>query len=304
MNSEVKTYGAVLLAMILWGFSFVGTKLVLTSFPVFTYIAIRFSLAALIFLLLLKKRGFPRLGKKTHLKILLIAAFEPFLYFIFETLGLSITTASKASLLIAVIPMVVLIFARVMIGERINRKNLTGIILSFGGIFLLVTGGADFSWFAGGKSGTILGDLLILGAVITASLYIVLTRELTRKVSSFHITAFQILYATLFFLPLLFIDVFTMDWKGISFPSLGGLLFNVFGATIGAFLLYNYALTKLSASRSSLFINGIPIVTAFAAWFILGERLTPVQIAGGALVILSVTLTNLGRRNVEPLAPS
>jgi len=304
LNNDVKTYGAVLLAMVLWGFSFVSTKIILTSFPVFTYIAIRFSLASVVFLLLLKKRGFPKLGKKTHFRLVLIAAFEPFLYFIFESLGLSITTASKASLLIAVIPMVVLIFARIMIGEKITPKNLTGIILSFGGIFLLVSGGEDFSWSFGESGGTFLGDLLIMGSVVTASLYIVLTRELTQRVSSFHITAFQVLYATLFFLPLIFIDVFTMDWRGISYQSLGGLMFNVFGSTIGAFLLYNFALTKLSASRSSLFINGIPIVTAAAAWFILGERLTLVQFAGGALVILSVTLTNVSRRNVEPLAPS
>jgi drug/metabolite transporter (DMT)-like permease len=61
---------------------------------------------------------------------------------------------------------------------------------------------------------------------------------------------------------------------------------------IGAFLCYNYALSKLPATRAAIFINGIPVVTAIAAWLLLGEKLTLIQVGGGALVLFAVGLTN------------
>jgi len=63
------------------------------------------------------------------------------------------------------------------------------------------------------------------------------------------------------------------------------LLYLTIFATIGAFLCYNYALTKIPAFRAAVFINGIPVVTALGAWILLGESLTVVQAAGGVLVI-------------------
>jgi drug/metabolite transporter (DMT)-like permease len=63
-------------------------------------------------------------------------------------------------------------------------------------------------------------------------------------------------------------------------------------ATVGAFFCYNYALSKLPAVRAAVFINGIPVVTALGAWLILGEKLTLLQVGGGALVLISVALAN------------
>jgi drug/metabolite transporter (DMT)-like permease len=58
-------------------------------------------------------------------------------------------------------------------------------------------------------------------------------------------------------------------------------------------LAYNYALTRIEASRASVFINGVPVVTAVGAWFILGEKLTLLQVGGGALVLLAVFISNI-----------
>ncbi len=58
------------------------------------------------------------------------------------------------------------------------------------------------------------------------------------------------------------------------------------------FLFYNYALTQIPASQVAVFINGIPVVTAIGAWFILGESLTLLQMAGGLLVLIAVIVAN------------
>ena len=79
----------------------------------------------------------------------------------------------------------------------------------------------------------------------------------------------------------------------MSGRSVEALLYLTIFATIGAFLCYNYALSRIPASRAAVFINGIPVVTALGAWIVLGESLTPVQAAGGVLVLCAVFLTNL-----------
>ena len=88
-----------------------------------------------------------------------------------------------------------------------------------------------------------------------------------------------------------------LSWAAISPRSLVALLYLAVFATVAAFFFYNYALTKIPASRASIFINGIPVVTALGAWIILGERLTLLQGAGGVLVLAAVFITNLMNRN-------
>jgi drug/metabolite transporter (DMT)-like permease len=192
----LKTYAALVATMIFWGLSFVATKVALESIPTFTLVFIRFSLAALIFLLLRKGRKWPSFERKDHVKMVLLALFEPGLYFIFETIGLQYTSAPKTALIIATIPVVVLVLSAVMLGERTDGTNIAGIILSFGGIALLVVGDPEFSW---SLEGSLLGDLLIGGAVVSASLYMIFARDLGRTYSSVEITFVQIVYGALFF---------------------------------------------------------------------------------------------------------
>jgi drug/metabolite transporter (DMT)-like permease len=124
----------------------------------------------------------------------------------------------------------------------------------------------------------------------------ILVRDLGKEVSSFGITGFQIFYGTLFFAPFFLLNPRPI---GPVLPSsVGAVLFLASFATIGGFLCYNYALSKVSASRAAIFINGIPVVTAAGAWVILGERLGPVQLLGAAMVVLAVTLTNTASQKI------
>lgn len=91
-----------------------------------------------------------------------------------------------------------------------------------------------------------------------------------------------------------------LQWSSISGRSLVALAYLTVFATFGAFLCYNYGLTKVPASRASVFINGIPVVTALGAWLLLDEKLTMLQITGGLLVLFGVYLANLSGTQTEP----
>jgi len=288
-KAGVTIYAIICITVLLWGISFVATKIALVTIPVFTLIFVRFALAAVIFLVLTHGRTFPPFTRRDHIKVFLIALFEPGLYFIFETYGLQHTAAPKAALIIATVPIVVLIISFFMIGERTGIRSILGIILSFLGIGLLVAGDPGFSL---GLGGPLIGDLLILGAVISASFYTVIARDLGRKYSALKITTIQICYGAIFYAPAFLWEFPRVAWSTMTWQSVGALLFLSLGATVIAFLCYNHALTKIPAVQVSVFINGIPLVTAVAAWILLGETLTPTQLEGGLLVLIGVFLTN------------
>jgi len=275
--------------VVFWGLSFVATKIALETFPTFTLIFIRFSMAAFFFFLLMLSRGFPKFSGRDHARIFLTALFEPGLYFLFETIGLQYTSAPKTALIIATIPVAVLIFAFLFIGERPSVTSILGIVLSLIGISILVVGDPKFSWQLGGS---LLGDLLIMGAVITAALYMVCVRNLGKEHSALDITVFQMIYGALLYAPLFFWELPVVHWSAISSRSIVALAYLTIFATCAAFLFWNFALTKLPAGKASVFINGIPVVTAIGAWILLGETLTMLQICGGILVLTAVCLTN------------
>jgi drug/metabolite transporter (DMT)-like permease len=282
------TYLALALAVVFWGLSFVATKIALQSFTPFCLIFFRFFAAAIFFCLLFLRTGFPSLTTKELRSLMLLAIMQPGLYFLFETLGLQYTSATKTSLIIATIPFVVLILSALCLKERVRAINIVGIILSLGGVALLVFGGQAQSDF----HSMLLGDLLILGAVFAASIYMVMMRRLGATISSLQITGMQIIFGALLFFPAFLWDLPRFNWAEVSGESLIALAGLTLFATIGAFLCYNYALTKIPIARAAICINAIPLVTACGAWVVLGESLSPRQLLGGAIVLLAVFLAN------------
>lgn len=294
-TSALFTYLALAIAVLFWGLSFVATKIALQSFTPFCLIFFRFFAASIFFAVLLWRTGFPPLSGKTLRSLLLLTLMQPGLYFLFETTGLQYTSATKTSLIIATIPIVVLVLSAVYLKERLRPLNILGIILSLVGVALLIFGGAH-QITAGG---ILLGDILIFGAVLAASIYMIMTRRLGESLTSLQITGMQIIFGALLFFPAFLWDLPKLHWQAVSHESLIALIVLTIFATIVAFLCYNYALTRIPAAQAAVCINGIPLVTAGGAWMLLGETLAFLQMAGGALVLSAVLLANHTPKNNE-----
>lgn len=197
-KQHIQTYIALNATVVFWGLSFVATKVALESLTPFTLIFARFSAAACLFLIVMARHGFPRFNGQDHVKMFFLAVFEPGLYFLFETIGLQHTTAPKTALIIATIPVVVTVCAALFLHEHPRFSSLLGIALSVAGIAVLVMGDPEFSL---SMDSSLFGDLLILGAVISAALYIVMARNLGKNHSALEITGMQIIYGALFTFP-------------------------------------------------------------------------------------------------------
>lgn len=289
MNKAFLPYGALMLAVIFWGFSFIATKVALQSLTPFCLIFLRFSMASVFFGVLLFGRSAPPISRATFKKLVILAVLQPGLYFFFETYGLKYTTATKTALIIATIPIFVLILSNLFLKERLRLLNIVGVICSLIGVSLLIFG--DNS--ADPLGTMMIGDMLIAGAVLSAAVYTIFVRYLGQTVSPIQITGLQIIFGTVLFLPFFIWDARHVQWAEAARPE---VVVSVLGltvfATIGAFSCYNYALSKVAAARASVFVNAIPLVTAFGAWLLLGETLTATQMIGGLVVIGAVCLAN------------
>lgn len=284
--------------VLLWGSSFPVAKIVLRGMTPITYIFLRFTVASFLFGLLMLKK-FRRLPLRIHLKLFLIALFEPTLYFLFETSGLQYTSASSASLIIAGVPGMVALLAGIFLKERLNLQQWAGVILAIFGVVLLV----GFDDNAAYADSSLLGNALILLAVVSTAFYMIIARHISGEVGVLELTFYQVVYGMIQLLPLYLIFEDPVVLSEIPFESIGAFFFLVFGATIVAFLCYNYAISKIHVSRAAVFINGIPLVSVIVSAILLGERLGVNQFIGGAVVIAGVTLTNLRRSSRDTAAP-
>jgi drug/metabolite transporter (DMT)-like permease len=282
-------YSCILLTMFCWSFSYIASKIALQTFTVNALIVTRFLIASLIFLILLYFKGFPRFSKKDHFKIICTSFAFPFAYYYLETMALSYTTATEASVLSAIIPVVVLILSAIFLREKITLIATCGVIFSFIGILVLIFGnpGQKFQ-----LNGNFLGNTLMLGSVLSFSIYMIITRSLGGKYTAFEITSVQTIYGTILFCIFCFcITPHKFQIKSIGIENICAVLFLSIFATIVAFLCYNFALAKISATKASLFVNSVPVITSIAAWSILHEQLTMIQLTGGFIAVMAVTVT-------------
>lgn len=289
---------AMLGTMFLWGISFVASKHVLTEISPLTYMGVRFLIASLLLAVVMALRGRPRFSRKTHGMIALTALAEPVAYFLFESYGLRLTTATTASLVIATTPMAVMIIAALFLKEKISPRGIAAVFISLGGIVLLVLGGGADSGTASSlipsaeTAQRFLGVSLVFGAVLSAAFYITLARNLTQKHDPINLTVIQTWWGA---------GVFVILWqaqapthRAVTLSTTGwiALLFLAAGATVSAFLLYNWALRYETAGRASLYINAIPVITAITGRVLLDERFTAMQIAGAVFVLAAVRLAS------------
>lgn len=280
--------GAVIclvVAMAIWGSSFIALKLTFAELPPLWVIFGRMALGSLVFLLAWRWRGRVQYRAGDWKYLLGLAACEPCLYFIFEALALQHTSAAQAGMITALLPLLVAMGAFVFLRERIGRTTLAGFLLALcGAVWLSLAGSADEH-----AANPLLGNFYELLAMLCATGYTLLLKHLSGRYSAFILTAMQALIGALFFLPVAALDAPFPET--ISALGLGALLYLGVVVTVGAYGLYNFGVSRLPASQASGFINLIPVFTLLFAVLLLGESLNALQMLAAALVFGGVALS-------------
>lgn len=284
-----RIYGAIILSMIFWAFSFIWFKMANEFYKPVTIIFFRLVFAVIILSVYLKMtRRFLKIKKKDLRLFLLLALFEPFIYFLGESHGLAYVTATTGSVIISTIPVVATIGAWIFLREKLRLVNYAGILISFAGILIFILR-KD-----GSLSLNVTGLVLLGVAVLAATGYNLTLSRLVEDYSPVYIVNVQNVIGALMFLPVFLIadlQDFTHATHTIRsvLPIAGLSLF----ASCGAFILFAFSVRHIGVSRANVFTNCIPIFTALFSWLLIGEKLTPQSMLGIAVVISGLFLTQM-----------
>ncbi len=274
---------ALLTAMVVWGSSFVALKVAFRTYDPMVVIFGRMFVGGLCFLFLRHKFGAVRYQAGDWKPLLLLAACEPCMYFIFESWALVNTTASQAGMITSILPLLVAMAAWFFLGERTSRRTVAGFLTAIAGtIWLSMAGEATAD-----APNPALGNFLEFVAMLCATGYTILVKRLSHRYSALFITAVQAWVGTVFFFPLMFLPPTDLPTAFEMTPVLAILYLGVV-VTLGGYACYNYGVTKIPASQASAFVNLIPVFSIAMGWAVLGETLTVGQYMACLLVFAGV----------------
>jgi drug/metabolite transporter (DMT)-like permease len=279
---------SLIFAMFIWGSSFIALKSAMSDLGEFTVIFLRMFIASLCFLYFIKDFTKYHFTKKDIKFIILLAFFEPCLYFVFEAKALLYTSASQAGMITSLMPIITAMAAGYFLKEIITRQLIFGsAIASFGAIWLSIQATTTVS-----APDPVLGNFLEFCAMICAAGYTIVARYLVDKFSAIFITAVQAFIGTIFFLPL-FIYEYSTTTMNFTATAMAWIFYLGIVVTLGGYGLYNFALTKIDASKAAMFIYLIPVFTLILAFLILGEQLSMSEFIASGTILLGIVFSQL-----------
>ena len=286
LNEHTKGLLSIIFVMLIWGSSFTVTKTVVSELPPFVFAGIRnlIGCAALLPFYLARRRKVQ--GPLPYKKLVLMGlAGTTFYYFVFNT-GMKYVSASSGALIEGLVPVAIAIPAAVILGERLSKRGIAGIVLSVSGVILVGFIGAPHT-----SSNSLLGSFLIVGAVVLWSAYTLLARSV-KEYDTVLVTTVSTFIGTALSLPLPAYEIVMQGMPDISWRAWAGMAYLGVFASAVAYSLYNKALEHLPAAQVGNFLNLNPVIGALIAFIFLGDTLTVLQLAGGVLVLAGIWLSS------------
>ena len=271
----------------IWGGMYVVSKVVLEIIPPFSLVAIRLLLGALTLAIVLLLRGFPAISRKQVLQVLGVGLVGYGVSLSLQFLGTKLSTAANGSLVTSATPAFVLIFAWLLLKERITWLRLAALLLATLGVVAVIDPRS-----AQLNRDLFLGNVSLIGAAITWALYSVLVRKSTQNLDVLVFSLIAFLGGLPIVLPLGVWELKTVGVGEISLGVIGGILFLGVISTALAMALWNTAFAFVDAGLASLTFFAQPIVGTFLGWLFLGERITPLFLLGGFTIGLGLVISS------------
>jgi drug/metabolite transporter (DMT)-like permease len=277
---------AVVGAVLLWGASFSSMRIALVDLHPMSVMWLRMIIALACILPLYRTVSLSAYRKGDWKLLLAAVIFQPCLYFWLESAALSLTSSAQAGIISASVPLLVAVAAWMILKEPLSTRVVAGLLLSVAGVAVLTLAGQATE----SAPSPLLGNSMEFLAMVCAAANMIIIRILGRRYDAWTLTVMQVVTGCLFFSPGI---AHLMDVPAGTF-ELDLILILVFlgaGVTLGAFSLYNWAITRMPASTASAHINLIPLVAVGCGFVFLGETMNLVQMAAACVVLFSVLMT-------------
>lgn len=281
---SIKTKLALITTVILWASAFPGIRAGLTGYSPGGLALLRFLVASICLYIFYRKLPFPRhrIPFKDVMKLLIIGALTIGAYHLALNFGELTIPSGPASFIISQSPIVTIIFAAILLKEKINKSIIIGIAISVLGIGLMTLQGSTFNLS--------IGFFYILFAAVSGGIYSVLQKPYLKKYHMIDVTACIIWGATIF---LLFFtrDLYHDIQNASLYSTIAGVYLGIFPAAVCS-VLWSYALLDIPASRASISLYFLPVIATLLGWLWLGEVPTTISMIGGTIALVGVWLAN------------
>ena len=272
---------AALMTILIWGTTFISTKVLLKTFTPIEILFFRFSIGYLALLL-----AYPHALKLTDRKqekyFIFAGLTGVTLYFLLENIALTYSLASNVGVIISIAPFFISIFAHLLFkNEKLTIQFIIGFIVALSGIFLINFNGSVVLKL------NPLGDILAVLAALVWAAYALLTK----KISEFHYNSVQstrriFFYGLLFMIPALWIFDFKLGLTRLADPKqLANILFLGLLASALCFATWSFSVRAIGAIKTGVYIYLVPVVTVITSAIILKEQITPLAMLGAALTL-------------------
>ncbi len=287
-------YFVALFVVLMWGTTFVSSKVLLNSglLPADIFF-VRFVMAYCCMLCISHKRLFAN-SVADELTLVGLGLMGGSVYFLVENMALLHSTASNVSILVSTTPLVTAMLLAIFYkSERLSMRQIFGSILAFVGVVLVVLNGQFILHL------NPLGDALALGASFTWGFYSLFMRRIMGRYSADFITRKVFFYGLVTILPYFaFVNPLNIDLLTSGNMTIwSNLIFLGIIASTGGYLLWNWVMRKLGAVKSTNFIYLQSLVAMVAGHVILGERITFMAIAGAVILIAGMILAVRKKRS-------
>jgi len=292
-GNKLIIYTLFAVTALLWGMSFLWTKVALAELEVVELLAVRWTMATVLFAVLIAFRVIKVNFKGKSKKFLLLGAFvQPCLYALMETWGIDFTTSSVSSIFIAVIPLVVVILDALIFRAKVSKKTTFAIILAFSGVVVSVILAPDFA-----VGGRLLGYVCLIGAVISGGFYSILANKVGQEYSPIEFTFTMAVMASIWFNALSLLQGNGFSAYAVTFSggeiALAVIMLGV-GCSFGAYLMYNYTLSRLPAELASCIqANSTTAIGVIAGIALGGDSWGWYTILGLAMTIAGVVISSM-----------
>lgn len=282
------------LAASIWGGMYVVSKYVLDFIPPLTLVWLRFIIAFVVLYFILKiaekkQKKTVTIRKKDCLLFAWIGFIGYFISITCQFIGTKLSDAHTGSLVTSATPAFIVIFAAIILKEKLTARRLLSTIIATIGVIIVIGWDIEIgSYF--------IGTIILVGAAITWALLSIYVKIASARFSSLVITTYAIFFSLFFITPFMVWEFQSNPIEHMTLYVILGVLYLGIVSTAGAFFLWNKGLELMDASIGSLFFFFQPIVGSLLGWLLLNETLSSNFFIGGILIICSVFITTFEKK--------
>jgi len=284
-------YLEAIFAVVVWGISFIATKIVLDDISPVAVVWLRFSIGVVILgIISATRKQFSLPDKKEWGYFALLGFLGITFHQWLQSNALQTSEAGTTAWIVSTTPVFMALLGWLVLKERLNWIKILGIFLAFVGVLLVVSDG-NFASISIGTFGAP-GDVLILVSAINWAVFSVLSRRGLKShpasLMMFHVMVFGWIFTSVLF----FAGTGVVEFSDLTFNGWMGMLFLGIFCSGLAYIAWYDALQVLSSAQTGVFLYIEPLVAVVVAFFVLGEAITVASLAGGGVILFGVWLVN------------